>query len=169
MKSKIGVKLQFANAGLAAALIVAGTAVAQTLPKEGSYDFTTCFSGVSNLVAFSKTNFAYSYEMMGPQYSNPPGGMFDKMSVRCVGMNSSFDGKTTASTVCEAIDRDGDKRLTSFSAGKDGTIVKEVISGTGKYDGMVSEGQTIPLGTFPVVKAGTFQNCSRQTGTYKMK
>jgi hypothetical protein len=169
MKSTIALKLQFANTALVAALAVAGSAVAQTLPKEGSYDMTTCFSGVSNLIAFSKTHFAYSYEMMGPQQSNPPGGMFDKMAVRCVGMNTSFGGINTSNVACEAIDRDGDKRLTNFAFGKDGTVIKEVIAGTGKYDGMVSEGQTIQLGPFPTVKAGTFQNCSRQTGTYKMK
>lgn len=169
MKSKIDLKLQFANSMLAATLAVAGTAVAQTPPKEGRYDFTSCWSGVSNLIAFSKTHFAYSYEFTGTNRSNPPGGMFDKMSVRCVGMNSSFGGRTAGNTVCEALDPDGDKRLTYFSFGRGGGLVKEVISGTGKYDGMISDGETIPLGPFPVVKPGTFQDCNHQTGTYKMK
>jgi hypothetical protein len=49
--------------------------------------------------------------------------MFDKSTFRCVGMNASFDGKITASTVCEAIDVDGDKRLTYFSTG-DGKVTR---------------------------------------------
>jgi hypothetical protein len=49
--------------------------------------------------------------MTGATRSNPPGGMFDKNTFRCLGMNASFDGKTTGSTVYEAIDADGDKRL----------------------------------------------------------
>ncbi len=30
-------------------------------------------------------------------------------------------------------------------------------------------GTVHPLGPFPVVKAGTFQDCNHQTGTYKLK
>lgn len=30
-------------------------------------------------------------------------------------------------------------------------------------------GTTAPAGPFPTIKPGTFQNCNRQTGTYKMK
>jgi hypothetical protein len=169
MKSKLNLKLQFANAGLVAALTVAGSAAAQTLPKEGSYDFTSCWSGVSNLIAFSKTHFAYSYEMTGATRSNPPGGMFDKNSFRCVGLNASFDGKPTGRTVCEAIDRDGDKRLTHFSTASDGKVIRETVAGTGKYEGIVESGTATPLGPFPVAKPGTFQDCNHQTGTYKLK
>ena len=43
--------------------LTSGSAFAADLPKEGSYDFTSCWSGVSNPIAFSKTHFAYSYEM----------------------------------------------------------------------------------------------------------
>ena len=34
---------------------------------------------------------------------------------------------------------------------------------------MVTNGTIEPLGPFPVIKAGTFQDCNRQTGTYKLK
>ena len=84
-------------------------------------------------------------------------------------MNSSLDGKITASTVCEAIDVDGDKRLTSFSTG-DGKVTRTFVLGTGKYEGMVNTTGTVePLGPFPAIKAGTFQDCNHQTGTYKLK
>ena len=100
-----------------ALLIVASpfSAFAGELPKEGSYDYTSCWSGVSNVITFSKTHTASSYEMTGTIRSNPPDGMFDKNSFRCVGMNASLGGKFTGSTVCEAIDVDGDKRLSNFS------------------------------------------------------
>jgi hypothetical protein len=48
--------------------------------------------------------------------------MFDKQAFRCVGMNASLGGKNSGSTVCEAIDADGDKRLSYFSLGSDGKI-----------------------------------------------
>jgi hypothetical protein len=34
---------------------------------------------------------------------------------------------------------------------------------------MTQVGVVHPLGPFPVIKAGTFQDCNRQTGTYKLK
>jgi hypothetical protein len=130
MNAGFNLKPQFANAGLVAALMVGGAATAQTLPKEGTYDYTACWSGVSTVIAFSKTHSAFSYEMTGSTRTNPPGGMFDKNSFRCVGMNASFGGKNTASTACEAIDRDGDKRLAYFSLTSDGKVIREEIAGT---------------------------------------
>jgi len=169
MKSRMNLKLQIASAGLVAALTVAGAATAQTLPKEGSYDFTSCWSGVSNLISFSKTHLAFSYEMTGTSRSNPPGGFADKNTFRCVGTNASMDGKNTGIAICEGIDPGGDKRLTYFSFMSDGKVVRETVAGTGKYEGMTTSGTVKGLGPFPVIKAGTFQDCNHQTGTYKLK
>jgi len=55
MKNKLDLKLLFSSTALVATLAVAGVASAQALPKEGNYDFTACWSGVSNVIAFSKT------------------------------------------------------------------------------------------------------------------
>jgi hypothetical protein len=153
-----------------ALLIVASpfSAFAAELPKEGSYDFNSCWSGVNNTITFSKTHTASSYEMTGTTRSNPPGGMFDKSTFRCVGINASLDGKVTASNVCETIDVDGDKRLLSFS-NVDGKTTRTNVAGTGKYEGIVTAGTVENLGPFPSVKDGTFQNCNHQTGTYKLK
>ena len=137
-------------------------------PKEGTYDITTCWSGVSNTIAFSKTHSALSYEMTGTGRSATPGGMFDQTSFRCVGMGHSFDGKAGGTTVCEVIDKDGHKYLSYFS-NQGGKMVREQVVGTGKYEGMVVATTVQQLGPFPVVKPGTFQGCNRQTGTYKQK
>lgn len=151
------------------ATLVAGTAVAADYPKEGKFDYTACWSGVSNVVSFSKTHTALSFELTGVGRSNPPGGLFDKHTFRCVGTNSSLGGKNSGISVCEAVDADGDKRLTYFSVAADGTFVREHIAGTGKYDGIVINAKVTNLGPFPTIKAGTFQNCNNQVGTYKMK
>jgi hypothetical protein len=145
------------------------SALATELPKEGSYDYTACWSGVTNTITFSKTHTASSYEMIGAIRSNPPDGMFDKNSFRCVGINASLGGKNTGSTVCEAMDVDGDKRLSNFSLASDGSLTREIVGGTGKYEGMTMTGTVHPLGPFPAIKAGTFQDCNHQTGTYKLK
>jgi hypothetical protein len=148
----------------------APSAFAAELPKEGSYDYTSCFAGTSNSMPFSKTHTSSSFEIIGTNRSASPGGMFDKEAFRCVGMNASFDGKRRGNWVCEATDADGDKRLTYYSIGNDGKEIRETIVGTGKFEGMVTNGTTSePLGPFPVIKAGTFQGCNRQTGTYKLK
>ena len=162
-------KSHFAYVGLLAALSVADTATGQSLPKEGRYDYTACWSGVSTPVDFSKTHTAFTYEMTGTTRSNPPGGMFDNNSFRCIGMNTTFDGKNGGGNVCESIDKDGDKRLARFSIGVDGTVTREMVAGTGKYEGMVTTNTVMPLGPFPAIKAGTFQACNHQTGTYKLK
>jgi len=59
---------------LIAAIAVPAVAAsfATELPKEGSYDYTACWSGVNNTITFSKTNTASSYEMTGSILSNPP-------------------------------------------------------------------------------------------------
>src|SRR5262245_60402659 len=92
-------------------LVGVSVAVAADLPKQGNYDFTSCWSGVSNTIAFSKTHTASSYELTGTTRSNPPGGPFDMLTVRCVGISSSLEGRNTGGNICEAIDKDGDKYL----------------------------------------------------------
>jgi hypothetical protein len=160
--------LQFFSIAMLAVAAAVGSAFAADSPKEGRYDYTACWSGVSNVVAFSKTHTASSFEQSGTILTSPPGGMFDKNSFRCVGMNYSFDGKASGTTVCESIDRDGDKRLSYFST-SEGKVIRENVIGTGKYEGMVASGTVQILGPFPETKAGTYQNCNHQTGTYKLK
>ena len=118
--------------------------VAVELPKEDSYDYTACCSGVNNMITFSKNHTASSYEMIGTTRSNPPDGMFDKNTFRCVGMSASLDVKFTGSTVCEAVDVDGDKRLADFSLASDGSLTRENAAGTGKYEGMKTVGTVHP-------------------------
>ena len=167
MKSKMNLKWQFASAGLAAVFAV-GTAAAATLPKEGRYDTTNCSTVSTNRIDFSKTHWAQSTEVLGTTQSNPPGGLGDGNSYRCVGMVTSFDGKISGMTACESVDQDGDKRLSSFSV-QDNKTVRTQVAGTGKYEGMVQSGDFERAPAFPTVKPGTYQQCNRQTGTYKLK
>jgi hypothetical protein len=70
MKSKIGLKLPIASAALVGALAAVGSSAADVL-KEGHYDFTSCWSGVSYVIAFSKGHIALSFELTGTNRSNP--------------------------------------------------------------------------------------------------
>jgi hypothetical protein len=147
---------------------VAMPAVAADLPKEGKYDITNCWSGIANSIDFSKTYTALSYELTGTSRSNPPGGVFDMVSVRCVGFGTTIDGKFSGINMCENIDKDGDKVLTKAIA-EGPKQTSESLAGTGKYEGIVRTGVSEPLGAFPAAKPGTFQGCNHATGTYKMK
>jgi len=152
-------------------LIVASpfSAFAAELPKEGSYDFISCGSSVYSAITFSKTHAGSSWESSGTNRSNPPGGLFDKITFRCVGTYTSLDGKITNSGLCEGIDVDGDKYLSKVSTG-DGKTTRTIIAGTGKYDGLVTTQTAFEdLGPFPAIKDGTPQTCNHQTGTYKLK
>lgn len=156
--------------GMLCAMFSAGLAMAAELPKEGTYDITSCFSGMGNNIDFSKGNKAGVWEMLGTSVSNPPGGLFDNNSIRCVGLSTTLQGKYTFTSVCEAVDNDGDKRLSYFNRNADGTITRTNVTGTGKYDGMVASGEQKPMGPFPDnLKPGNFQTCNRQMGTYKLK
>jgi hypothetical protein len=161
-------KFRFLPTAMLSAVVTVGFAVAADLPKEGRYDFTACWAGVSNTIDFSKGHTAFSFDMTGSIRSNPPGGIFDKESFRCVGMNYTLAGRAGGTTVCEAIGGDGAKRLTFFSL-TDGKVVREHVTGTGKYEGLSTSGTVQPLGPFPVIKPGAFQDCNHQTGTYKIK
>jgi hypothetical protein len=151
-------------------------AKAAELSKEGKADITTCYTVTTNDIRFSKTHTATTYEIIGTNVSNPPGGLFDQQSFRCVGLNSIVDGKFSATTFCEGIDKDGDKILTrlivgsSEGVGQDDTHVGEttVIAGTGKYEGMTRTGT---MENYPIrsAKPGITQRCGRGTYTYKLK
>jgi hypothetical protein len=143
-------------------------AIAQSMPKEGNYDYVSCWSGSSNDTRFSKTHEFGSYEFTVNNRTNPPGGAFDMTVARCVGTYTLFENKFDNSSYCEAIDKDGDKFIlrNSMEAGKP---KQEGIAGTGKYEGMTRTGTTETLGRFPTIKPGVVTGCARQTGTYKLK
>jgi hypothetical protein len=141
---------------------------AQAPAREGNYDFTACWSGTSNMMSFSKTHTAATFEFTGTTRSNIPGSIFDKNTFRCIGFTVTLDGKTSGSNTCESVDKDGDKRMSLFTSA-DGKTTRETVAGTGKFDGMTTTTVVTPLGPFPELKVGAFQNCNQQTGTYKLK
>ena len=148
--------------------IAFGNVAAQTIPKEGNYDYVSCYSGTVNFITFSKTHSASTYELIGNSRTSPPGGPFDMLTFRCLGMGSSLDNQTTSTNYCEAIDKDGDKLLVrNVNIGQKGT--QEGLAGTGKYEGIVRSGINEFLGVFPAIKPGTLSGCNRQIGTYKIK
>lgn len=145
------------------------SALAADLPKEGTYDYSTCYAGVEHAtISFSKTYSATIREWTGTDRSAIPGGFLDMASFRCVNLTATLDGKPSSTTFCETIDKDGDKIFSRFVG--DATRSEATTpAGTGKYEGIVRTGTAVDVGPFPVAKPGTFQRCFRNTGTYKLK
>jgi hypothetical protein len=140
----------------------------QQLPKEGNYEYTSC--GVSTVTAidFSKSHSAASWEAIGTNRSNAPGGFLDMTTFRCLGSGVTIDGKFSGIDFCQAVDKDGDKILTKFAM-EGPKATGETLAGTGKYEGIVKTTEGESLGQFPTAKPGTAEFCVRNTGTYKLR
>ena len=147
---------------------VAAVSFAQAMPKEGNYDYMSCYSGVDRAsISTDSSHRAVIQEYTGSNKAAIPGTLLDMSSFQCIALVNSLGPKTARTSVCEAVDKDGDRTFTRFTG--DGVIAENVfISGTGKYAGMERTGKAEYI-TFPAIKSGTFQTCVRQTGTYKLK
>lgn len=154
---------------LASLALLALDCSAADVPKEGTFDYTTCFTRTRSRIDYSPTRFAYSYAETGTTVNEPRGGPFDENQVVCVGMTLSFDGKMSGGSVCEGKDKDGDKRLTRFAYDDEGKLQRQEIAGTGKFDGMATTTTYRPLGPPREIKPGIFEYCTKNTGTYKFK
>src|SRR5512139_1371301 len=88
---------------LAAAAALSGLGLAAELPKEGSYDVTSCFTQKIFRVRYSDALRAWSYEETATARSKEPGGLFDGDQVRCVGASASLNGKMTGQSFCEGV------------------------------------------------------------------
>jgi len=172
MNTKHNPKTLLTTAALAAALAVSAAAGAsQHPPKEGKFSMRNCWSGVTKVVALSKTHVAYSFEMTGESIADEPGGLFDHQTFQCEGLGArSGKKRTIADLVCVAVDPDGDRHMDRHVLGKDGQLSRIDLAGTGKYEGMVTtHAKLVDVGPFPRIKPGTFQGCNHETGEYKLK
>lgn len=150
-----------------AALAPAGFPGAAELPREGDFDATFCFVGNAATLVQSKTDLAYSFDLTGPVRGELPGSLLDMTSVRCVGLGEVHDGVRTGTHRCVFVDRDGDQVFMRGQAAGTKTSV-EFLGGSGKYAGISGNWETLALGSFPKVKEGTFQGCSRGGGRYRL-
>jgi hypothetical protein len=155
---------------LAIAAILTAPVFASEMPKEGKYDYFSCWSATNNVMPLPDETVAIGYDLTGSTRAVTPGGMFDKNTFHCIGAGTMRDGKTIGSrTACMAIDADGDKRVAIFT-NENGKDTRHDVTGTGKYKGMeITDPVVENLGPLPVVKEGTTQACNHQTGTYKLK
>ena len=167
-------KTSFAAFTTSGILCMCLTASAAPLPKEGSLDFNFCLAGRTNTMAVSDKVVAGNFELTASIISNPPGGAFDGQGSRCMGTWYVIDGSYFDSGYCVTTDADGDRYLMDFktgplAAGQPAAGTWTAIGGSGKYQGMVAKAQYKANAQVAPAVEGGFQNCNRNTGTYKLK
>jgi hypothetical protein len=160
-------------AALALSFVTSG--MCAPMPREGTFDFNFCLAGRSSAIeSMGDAAAAGSFENTAAIWSNVPGGPFDGQGSHCVGTWSAVDGTYVDSGYCVTTDADGDRFLMEF---KTGPVKGDQIAagkwtaraGTGKYAGMVAQGDYKTVSRSTPAVAGGFQLCNRNTGTYKLK
>ena len=152
------------------ALVMFSVPALAEMPKEGQYDYVACWSGTASVTKVSDSHSIMANDFTGVIRTATPGGPFDGETFHCTGLGMMVDGKPASETnFCVATDKEGNKRLARFT-NNNGTITREQVAGTGKYEGMTLTPTAVkPMGPFPSAKPGTFQGCNQQTGSYKLK
>jgi hypothetical protein len=155
-------------------ILIAGTSLATAgeVPKEGTYDYIACYGGTMTQMKMPEGKIASTMEWTGGAHSNVAGSPFDNNSFKCIGAGISAGvgkGWTTGQLYCTATDTDGDTRSANFVT-EDGKVTRHDLGGTGKFEGLTTTGtKSENFAALKPAADGTFQQCSRQTGSYKLK
>lgn len=91
------------------------------------------------------------------------------LTSRCNGVISIIAGKRKGNGYCKNLDSDGDFRLVEWTgSGKRGEGTWKYLYGTGKWKGITGGGEYKRVITGKPIAKGTYQSCTRLTGTYEL-
>jgi hypothetical protein len=130
-------------------------------------DFTECISGTASLVFQSKEFSIQSLEGKGIIISNLQNKTFDNCTFDSVAIVKIEDGKRRIDSYWKIMDPEGDIIIAEVvMLGPEKTM--KFSYGTGKWKGIKGEakGKTTAFGK--PISPGTFQSCSRYTGTFEL-
>ena len=163
-------------------ILVLFTAFAATveaqIPKEGTFSYTSIYSGTYKALGTGPERFQNTYEHTGAMLSDTGEGIFHNATFHCIGsqytVNGNFDDNRGFCTItCP----DGDKAFFTYkSTGNIRTGSKQTntfVGGTGKLAGLQggSELTNIPLrasGPPATPYQGPYQGISKSKGQYKL-
>jgi hypothetical protein len=137
--------------------------------EEKSFGVISCRSGTITLLSASKELTVYSAEIKGINLVSDEDKTFENFTHRCIGVARVMGGEQWADGYCKYMDPEGDFFIVGYNGPGGGKPTPwEFIQGTGKWKGIKGAGtaQTITRGK-PIVE-GTFQFCSKITGTYEL-
>jgi hypothetical protein len=131
------------------------------------FDITECISGTVTIVFQSKDITITGMEGKGIIFSNHEKKVFDNCTFHVVVIAKTVDGKRRSDSYWNIMDPDEDVIIAEVVVlGPEKTM--KFIHGTGKWKGIKGEakGKTTTIGKS--VTPGTFQACSRYTGTFEL-
>jgi hypothetical protein len=151
--------------------ILAGLSLCtQVFAAEGKYEGTSCYSGPAEVIQQGDGIVAASYAStaMIPGQEGTP---YYRLSGRCLGQFTLINGDYNETGSCQFWNAAGDKMFGVYSRKGDPAKAEgtwHVVQGTGKLEGMTSDGKWMPIGAFPPVP-NVGSACNRDTGTWSTK
>ena len=136
-------------------------------PSEGPVDVTDTYSGTHEVLAMSNGQYWISWRQTGVRRANDVGGMFDRMSLRAIGLLWSVDGRTHGRGAWEFADASGSKLFAASERDGD-EITWRFIGGTGAYEGIEGGGRYLDFAAYPTIVPGGFQQSPRALGRYQL-
>jgi hypothetical protein len=134
---------------------------------EGRVDVTDTYSGTLELLTMTGTDFCAGWKQTGVRRSNVPGGAFDRMSLRAIGLLWCLDGVMHGRGAWEFLDADGAK-VFAVSERTGDSIRWRFTGGTGKYDRLSGEGDYNDFVPYPTIVPGHFQQSPVATGHFRL-
>jgi len=150
---------------LCALALLAGSAMAADLPKEGTVDTSLCFGGPMHLIAAAPGERLGSYVVKGGTSAGSPA--FDSMAVECTGIFEARAGATQSKGYCVFRDVSGDTIHGTDAITPEGYVF-EYLGGTGKFKGISGSGRIERVGTL-ASEGDRMRGCRKMVGTYKFK
>jgi hypothetical protein len=147
-----------------AAVLASGAAVAQH-----AVDHVTCRAGTLSALAQADKLVVWQLDHRGVTRA-AEGDPFDGFTQRCIGSVANVEGKLASNGWCRNVDpKTGDWTLVSWAGSdKPGAGTWAFQYGSGKWKGISGGGTYEVMGPTRPVEAGTYQNCARVRGEWKM-
>ncbi len=156
-------------AGAAALAGVVGAFVLATgAQAEEPYDITNCFAGTVTMLSASKELTVFSTESNGITQSHLENKAFNDDTTHCVGILRKMAGESVLVGYCKYMDPDGDFTIGQYRQKGTEAGKWEFLQGTGKWQGITGGGTYRVVTKGKPIMPGTFQYCSRATGTYTL-
>ncbi len=141
-----------------------GVALAQELPKQGTYTTSWTFSGPYTFIELGEEDFGWISHFTVTRWNTSGGDLYNNISADCIGLGGSR-GQNVSSGYCVFTDDDGDNIYEYWYDTEEGKGVGVTLGGTGKYKGIRGEDNYENVFTADA-PAGTFHGIGHDEGSY---
>lgn len=154
---------------LATYLVVMFLLIPAANAEEKSMSVISCRSGTSSMLSASKELTVFSYEFKGINIGSDGDKAFENLTHRCMGISRIEGAEYTTTGFCKYLDPDGDFFIVAYDGpGGSNPLPWNFVQGTGKWKGVKGSGTVQAITQGKPIAEGTFQFCSKITGTYEL-